>query len=89
MVRGRGEELVGGARAQVGRGLVEDMVRCSEAPRGGRGACREREGTHAVWMAESFQRLGPTGRVNVQYSSTSAGLVREPSTTLPDASSTV
>ncbi len=44
---------------------------------------------YAVWIAESFQRLGPTGRVKVQYSSMAEGSLREPSTTAPLVSSTV
>src|SRR3989449_6340096 len=43
---------------------------------------------YEVWIAESRQGLGPTGRVKVQYSSMSCG-VFEPSTTAPVRSSTV
>ena len=43
---------------------------------------------YAVWIADSRQGFGPTGRVKVQYSSMSTGVV-DPSTTAPVASSTV
>jgi hypothetical protein len=40
-------------------------------------------------MALSLQGLGPTGRAKVQYSSNFTGSLRLPSTTWPEASSTV
>jgi len=40
-------------------------------------------------MAESFQELGPTGRVKVQYSSNFTGSVLLPSSTSPVRSSTI
>src|SRR5438309_869498 len=42
---------------------------------------------YAVWIADSRHAFGPTGRVNVQYSSMLSGEV-EPSTTAPLVSST-
>lgn len=42
----------------------------------------------AVWIADSFQGFGPTGRANVQYSEKSWA-ARLPSTSAPLASSTV
>ena len=43
---------------------------------------------YAVWIADSRQDFGPTGRVNVQYSSMLSGVV-EPSTMAPLVSSTM
>jgi hypothetical protein len=53
------------------------------------GERRAQSPCYAVWMAESFQGLFPTERVNVQKSSIVWVPVREPSTTAPVASSTV